>query len=183
MVNIIHPYVHEYDFPYHDILKQYKNEILNEYFIRKKINPRLTDLSLPINHSLVSFLTPSLNKIVNDNFIIEKSKMNFGFRAYVQNNTLSTSFYHMHKTTSSLSGVFYLDPPKEGGEISFLVEPDGPPNQKEIIIKPKKDKVYFFPYWLFHKPLPQNDEEYRICFNWMYGSSMRPIYKQSLSPW
>ena len=187
MVNILNPCVHEYDFPYHDTLKQYKNEILNQYFIEKKTHPNLTDLNLPINHPLISLLIPSLNKIVNDNFIVEKPLMNFGLRVYVQNQNLSTSFYHMHKTASSLSGVFYLDPPKEGGEITFLIEPDAnilsKSSQKELIIKPKKDKLYFFPYWLFHKPLPQKDEEYRICFNWLYGSPIRPIHKLSLTSW
>lgn len=184
MTNLLSPFVHEYDFPYHNILKQYKEEILNQYFfLIKNQKGNLTDFPLPFTHPLTTFLNPLLNKIVTDNFIIEKPIANHGFRIYIQNNQDFSSFYHSHKTTSSISGVFYLDPPKEGGEITFLISPDNPPNQRELIIKPKKDKVYFFPYWIFHKPLPQKDEEHRICFNWLYGSSIRPIHKSTLIPW
>ena len=125
-----------------------------------------------------------LNKIIKKNYWTDKPIANLGLRAYVQNNKENSSFYHNHKTPGSISGIFYLDPPQEGGEISFLINPDQDiPHLKEIIFKPKKNKLYLFPYWMYHKPLPQKDEDYRICFNWVHGSPTRPIHKFTKSQW
>ena len=187
MVNVIHKFIHEYDFPYHDYLKIYKEELISNYLRQKEFDKSITDLQLPMSHPLNIFLPSKLNKIVKKNYWTGKPLTNYGFRIYIQNNINNTSFYHNHINeyqTSSISGVFYTDPPKDGGEISFLVNPDNHPDSpKEIIIKPKQNKLYLFPYWIFHKPLPQKDEEYRICFNWVHGSPTRPIHKLETITW
>ena len=159
MVNTIHPFIHEYDFPYHSHLKEYKTEILNNFFSWKKEKPSITDFPLPLNHPLVTLLEPKLTTLIKDNYYVDKPLSNFGFRAYIQNNQNFTSFYHNHLSPSSISAVFYLDPPKEGGEIKFLLGFDEENKPQELYLKPKKDKVYIFPYWLYHSPLPQTDEE------------------------
>ena len=185
MFKEVHPYIHEYDFPVHEKLVPYKEEILGNYIQRKEKNPNLSDLHLPKSHPLTTLLEPKLNRLVKKNYWINKPSSNYGFRTYIQNNELYTSYYHNHhKLTSSITGVFYLDPPKEGGELSFLINPDpalGSP--KEILIKPIKNKLYLFPYWLYHKPLPQKDENYRVCFNWAYGSHKRPVSKITSVMW
>jgi len=184
MVNEIQTYIHEYDFPYHDYLKSYKEDLINHYFYLKKENKNITDFDLPLFHPITTFLIPKLNKIIKKNYWTDKPIANLGLRAYVQNNKENSSFYHNHKTPGSISGIFYLDPPQEGGEISFLINPDQDiPHLKEIIFKPKKNKLYLFPYWMYHKPLPQKDEDYRICFNWVHGSPTRPIHKFTKSQW
>ena len=183
MVNIIHDYIHEYDFPYHDILKLWKEDLLNFYLHEKKDNPSLTDLYIPPDYPLVNLIEPKLNQIVEDNYLIGKPLINPSLRIYVQNNVQHTSFYHHHLTPSTISGVFYIDPPKEGGEISFLLKFDNENKPKELILKPEKNKLYLFPYWLYHKPQPQKDKEYRICFNWMYGSPIRPFHKITGISW
>ena len=184
MVNIIHPFIHEYDFPYHNYLKEYKTEIINNYFSIKKKYPNVTDYPISLNHPLSILLEPKLNTLIKENYYINEPLSKFGFRTYIQNNQNFTSVYHNHLSPSSISATFYLDPPKDGGEIKFLVGFDEKENQsQEIFIKPKSDKVYVFPYWLFHSPTPQKDEEYRICFNWGYSSPQRPVHKMTLLPW
>jgi hypothetical protein len=179
MVNIINDYIHEYDFPYHDSLKPYKEELVNYYNSLKKENKNLADCPLSHTHPLHALLSPKLNKLIKKNYWVNPPLIDYGFTLYIQNHIQSTSFYHNHLSPSSISGVFYLDPPQEGGEIIFSINP----GSEEIIIKPKKNKLYLFPYWLNHTPLPQKDEKYRVCFNWIYGSSIRPVHKMTLSQW
>ena len=183
MVNIIHDYIHEYDFPYHDHLKKHKEEILHNYFTQKEQNKFLTDFNLPNEHSLTSLLIPKLNKLVKKHYWTKKPLLNTGLRVYVQNNKDSKSFYHNHPDSCTITGVFYLDPPLEGGEILFLLNPDRDHPHKEILVKPQKNKIYLFPSWLYHKPVPQKDINYRICFNWNYGSNIIPIHKLTSIQW
>ena len=74
----------------------------------------------------------------------------------------------------------YIDPPleNEGGEIQFYLEGN---NQPKIL--PQKNCVYFFPSWLMHRPLPQTSPQNRMCLNWSYTSSNRPLHKLTGDIW
>ena len=185
MVNKLNDYIHEYDFPYHDFLKNYKNELLAKYFSLISNKKSLTDFFIPIDHPLNIYIQPKLNELIQKNYWVDTPTANLSLRTYIQNNKNNQSFYHNHPFASSISGVFYVDPPQKGGELSFIVDPNKDPNSSEgkIIIKPQKNKLYLFPYWLYHKPCPQEDEDYRICFNFMYGSPSKPIHKMSAIQW
>ena len=138
-MNIIHDYIHEYDFPYHNYLKKYKESLVDIYLTYKNNNPLLTDLQLSNNEEIPTFLLPKIKKIIKKSYWIDKPIIDYGLRIYVQNDKSNTSFYHNHMLASSLSAVFYLDPPREGGELLFLTGFTNNNNNKpkEIIIKPK----------------------------------------------
>jgi hypothetical protein len=76
----------------------------------------------------------------------------------------------------TICGVMYLDLPRIGGEIEFIEYPDRGENNP-IKIKPQEDKIYLFPSWLYHRPLPHISPITRICINFGYVSNSRPILK------
>ena len=174
MVRDIVDFIHEYDFPYHDYLLTYKEDILTHYFHYKSQDSTLTDFVYK-NKDLSSFLFPKLNKIVEDNYWGDKHITNNPLRIYIQDNSTPhpLNFQHHAYGISSLVGVFYLDLPKNGGDLQFLnVE-----NESIFTLKLQKNKLYTFPSWLPHKPIPQEDNTPRVCFNWHYACNTRLIHK------
>jgi hypothetical protein len=180
---LINDWLHEYDFPYEDFLIKYRDSLISNYFIRRKKqeitnNESLTDIA--IEKEISDFLVPKIDKIVQDNYWVGDCLINLGLRVYIQDNFNYTSFYHKHVADpGSLVGVFYLDPPENGGELSFKLNIDGEP----WILKPKSNKLYLFPNWIDHTPLPQKDNKPRICFNYAYGGNIRPIHKITGKQW
>ena len=73
--------------------------------------------------------------------------------------------------SSTINAVFYLSLPKDGGGIQFIYQGE------HLTLQPQINKIYLFPYWLQHRPLPQEDADYRICFNLQYMCKMRPVHK------
>lgn len=190
MVEILHPYVHEYDFPFHDYLKSYKDSLIKEYYRRKQGDTKNNDFPL-FNHPINNLLVPKLNKIVEENYWVDKTQVNSSLNLYVQNKNTTDFFFHNHAgTMSSMVGVFYVDIPQDGGELTFLLNP--PPlnfksstdnRQKTFTLKPLKDKLYLFPYWIYHSPTPQTSDTHRLCFNWSHGSNIRPTHKATGIIW
>ena len=176
MFKRIHPYLHEYDFPYHDYIKEFKSEILEAYEVQKH---QATSYDIEIhNPVLEKFLIEKLLKITHKNYIVGERRIECGIRAYIQNNEYYMSKFHNHAAVpGNICCVFYIDIPKVGGELEFHF------GEYKVKIKPEKDKIYFFPIWAYHKPLPQEDEETRICFNWSYGGNIRPINLITSEPW
>lgn len=180
MLTQLHTYLHEYDFLYHDyISSNFKKEILDSYY--QNLSLKTGSLDFPFaNDKLNNFILPKLNKIVQNHYWVGDKLYESPLRIYIQNNKESISRYHNHSGgMCALSGVFYLDPPKEGGEILFLFELDEQPFK----LKPQKDKLYLFPMWVYHTPTKQQDPEPRICFNWNYASNIRPIDKAYGTQW
>ena len=93
---------------------------------------------------------------------------------YVQNNIHYKSEWHNHDRTSTINAVFYIDPPKDGGELCISYPPV---LGNVVMVKPEVNKIYIFPYWLYHKPMPQKDSHWRISVNLEYHCSPRPIIK------
>ena len=90
------------------------------------------------------------------------------------------SFLHNHAhAPGSMCGVFYLNIPRDGGEILF----ENKPMLEGLYIKPQIDNVYLFPIWLAHKAMPHTSGDFRICFNWTYGGNVRPMYKLTGDIW
>lgn len=177
MVNIITPLIHSTDLDYTSILGNLKNVIIDEYLQLKKEKNDLT--SMPLDSSKVELikLNLKLNRIIEENYFVGPKIGENVFNVYIQNNKNNTVQLHDHLNSMGvINAVFYLNIPKQGGEIMFR-HLENSKWGKETIIKPEVNKVYLFPYWLPHTPLPQQDEIPRVCINWCYGSTQRPIHK------
>jgi len=175
--NRLHKYVHEYDFPYHDFLSSFKGRVLEEYGNKGDMYGPISNIGCEIKE-INDFLIPKLNLLVESYYSLDKPWAPHGIMLYVQDNKDSNHTFHNHMGAPVLTGVFYLDPPQNGGELEIMDLPFD-----SIKIKPKKDKVYIFPSWAYHRPLPQEDTTPRISFNWGYISSKRPVHKLSGDIW
>ena len=157
----ISPYIHQYDFPILSIVKPHINSILNQFFelkdkmIEKGIN------NVPImDENLASILDNKFSKVIENNYDIGDSFISTVRPAiYVQNNKDFKSDLHNHIDTTSITAVTYINPPKgsDGGEIEF----PHPPTEN-YVIQPTEGRLYVFPGWLYHRPLKQNNEDWRI---------------------
>lgn len=178
MTTVLHDFVHEYDFPYHDYLLKFKPHLLDIYFNQRQNNKSVTDFRVA-NLEILNFINPKIDKIIETHYWVGEKLLDLGLRVYIQNNKENTSFLHAHAwNPGTLAAVFYVDPPEKGGELVFTDT-----TNFEFKLKPQRNKLYVFPMWLLHKPLPQEDEDYRICFNWAYGGNVRPTHKVILKPW
>lgn len=172
-MKILHPYLHEYDFPYHDFLLKFKKNIIAQYNENRFKIPNANDVQVYIQE-IDDVLEPKIQEIITKHYFTTPSNFAGGFRAYIQSNRKFTSRWHNHMASKSyIQGVLYIDPPKEGGGFQIL-------DQSANIgytLQPQPNKLYLFPCWLYHRPLPQKDEKIRICLNWMHDSLARPIFK------
>jgi hypothetical protein len=173
--NQILTFIHEYDFPIYDLIIPYKEDILKQF--ENKFNPNQGNSTLYINPELQNQIVPKFVTLIKENYKVSKPIKEIKLWTYIQNNYFFRSFLHNHIFTSTLNAVFYIDIPKIGGELKFAYE-----NQTHTIF-PQKNKLYVFPYWLSHKPLPQKDQEQRICFNLEYFCRKRPIHKKTQVIW
>lgn len=177
-MKFIDKYLIEFDFPYNDILQSNKKIILDYYYSQKNSNTKTFDLTIR-DQSFIDYFSPKIKEIVEDSFFIEdKTKENISFAVVVQDNKNNFPVYHNHvNNPNGLCGVFYTNIPKEGGEFE-IINPPLFPIEKPLRLKPQINKLYLFPYWLYHRPLPQKDTEPRICFNIGYFSSSKVIVKR-----
>ena len=185
MVNIINDYIHEYDLDYANFFGRYKEEIIEEYKINSNLqNPNNVDVNLK-NNNILHFILPKLYKIVQENYDVGPPLVEYGIRMYKQNSQDFKSNLHSHvHIMHSISAVFYLDIPKEGGEIYFSYMGNEKFNGFKLKVKPKINKVYLFPPWLPHTPLPHKDADVtRLSFNWGYGSNIKPIHRGTRCVW
>jgi len=183
----IHDYIQRFDLDYTSIISPYIGNIIDNFLIQNKTNPNQREVILPLDHPICEIMQPPLEEIVETHFWVGPKIGRYGFRAYIQNNQISTMALHTHiHIPGAISGVFYYNVPKEGGELLFkYLEGEKWKNEGgfEKKVKVKENKIYLFPMWLPHTPLPQNDSEYRICFNWAYPSNIRAVDKLTNKQW
>ena len=167
-------YIIEEDFECEEFLnRNYLNLIK---YSQGKMMEGFLDMGM-INTPLNVFFSPKINKVIHDLFIVDNTTSDILFNLYIQQNSLNKGNYHNHiHLKASICGVFYTKIPKEGGEFS-IIHPPTFTYEKPLIIKPQINKIYLFPSWLYHRPLPQKDETPRICININYLSLHRPIVK------
>lgn len=189
MVTQIHPYILESDFNIPSILKDNVPSLIEgyksnqeKYYSEERKGYDTPIFNNEISNPIISQITEIILKefITDYNFIMDTGALLGSLRLYIQDNKFYKSEYHNHiSSPGNICSVFYLNIPKEGGELSF----SSSKFKEEIIIKPRENKIYFFPKWLDHKPLPQEDPTPRLCFNWDYPGNTRPIVKYTKANW
>ena len=171
----IENFIHEYDFPIHDLIIPYKNDIIEQFEIEfGSYNGYNIEYKNP---QLENLIYSKFLNLIKNNYIVDNPINPLKLWVYIQNNIFCKSSLHHHIPTSTLNAVFYVNIPKIGGEIKFIY------NGQSLTITPKKDKIYIFPYWLPHKPLQQKDEGNRISFNIEYFCEHRPMHKKTKMVW
>jgi hypothetical protein len=179
----IQSFVHQYDFPIGDIVRPYMDGLMEEFEHRPKIfsSTVITKKAVNVkirNKELIDIFQNKLEEILVNNYEIgEFERVEDSMALYIQNDKEYNSVFHNH-IGFGIVAVFYLALPKDGGEIEFVNPP-----MDTVILKPELDKVYFFPYWLLHRPLKQKSPETRISVNWGVHCTSRPINKISKDMW
>ena len=182
LINQLDNLILECDFPISNIISKYLPIIQNEFEEFWDLpNKKGYDMGIK-DREVTSHIIYRISNIIESVFDVRKVQDHIpSVRVYIQTNTQYGSVLHNHShNIGNICSIFYVNIPKNGGEILFK-------NSKlqggEYILKPKKDKLYLFPIWLDHKPLPQLDELHRISFNWNYPGYTRPIVKRSGEIW
>tara|TARA_B110000285_G_C14830707_1_gene470746 strand:+ start:114 stop:683 length:570 start_codon:yes stop_codon:yes gene_type:complete len=178
-INFLDEYLIEIDFPIEDLLLQHA-PFLEKYFFDSRTNSRKgNNYLLPYNSFINIFLKEVEDKMkeifhIDLRYVIEGSNYNpLNPYVYVQqpNNNYVTNNFHNHISTAYISSTTYLNIPNEGGEIGFLV--GGNENPTIMKIKPRRNKMYFFPSWLYHTPYPHKGYQNRITINTDFESNIR----------
>ena len=178
----------ETDCPSRDLLYPYKDEMVEHYF-----NDTLDEggSSLYTNEVIEKDIIPRIHKTVANAFRMKVEKINSYI--YVQNNEKFSPIFHHHIhclpniLTASLTATLYLDPPQKGGEFQFLPSlfhhETYDEDLKGYTFKVEENKLYFFPSWWMHRPLPQEDETYRVCISFEILSFDRPLFTHENVVW
>lgn len=167
------PLVHQYDFPITDLFAPYINDVIEQFhryyddsrgynspYFNDKTNPDLQDM---------------FYNIIQTQYKVSDPMTPFQPYVYYQDSKFQENHFHSHKGTSTLNAVCYLVLPKEGGGIEFIDDE----KETHIMHRPQVDKLYVFPYWLTHRPLPHTSNDYRISFNLEYLCIERPRHFQT----
>jgi len=185
--NLSSIFLTECDLEFHDLLYPFKQEMIESYFVNIT-NEKRDGFSVPYTNKVIDdFIAPSINQICNNIFNLTQVQI-FQPYIYVQSNRYNGSIFHKHwKGLSNscdpcITVNCYIDPPAHGGQIEFLTNiVDNKFDSEKISVE--KNKLYFFPSWLYHRPLPQQDDEYRICVSIDIFSKQRPFFKPAEVYW
>lgn len=172
-------FVMEVDFPVHEFSKKFKYQMINVFSYDKiAMNGDTSGYNTHFDDpEYTPIIAQKFEEVVKDIFDVDEKSRPIKTWIYCQNNKRNKSVWHSHVNTCTVNGVFYIDPPKEGGGLQLFL------NGFVDTIQPKKDKLYLFPYWMDHRPLPQEDDDWRISVNVEYFCRQRPIVKQTGIIW
>lgn len=123
------------------------------------------------NDEYTTIISNAFLEIVNKTFEVSPSLNPIKTWIYAQTNNHWSSVWHNHVSTSTVNAVYYIDPPKRGGGLNLRYQ------GMEHIVHPKPNTLYLFPCWMEHRPLPQEDDKWRISVNIEYMCNMRPTIK------
>ena len=185
MIKQIHSFIIESDFPTEELMGEHKDWIIETYKTKiYKANQQgnynvfspNNNITIPLIQEFEKyvyshfFTIPTYNNLFLHSTHDEKEKIFYSrskLFIYIQKGGYKEPIFHNHIHSSYLSSVTYLNIPKEGGEIGFMF------GKEEFKIKPKRNKIYFFPSWLYHAPYPHKDNIDRICLNIDFESNTR----------
>lgn len=181
----ISKYIHGYFVTgLHDLLTAHKEEIDAQFHEEKgKIG-----YNVPLRRDKLWLNLRDIHESVFSNFYLFQEKfcpMDSDFSVYKQTNEKWSrpdhlpphKVWHNHIEDSTITSVCYLDPPKDGGELSLFMC-----GAKEKI-KPVKDIIYTFPSWILHKPEAQKDKTPRYSINWGKYSFHKVVHKVTGDLW
>ena len=172
-------------FDFEELNNQHKNNMI-EKFKRDKLMPRSREENLSVSTGYntlydhteyTSIISKAFIDVIESTFVVSPLTRPVKTWIYVQNNKHWSSVWHSHVTTSTINAVYYINPPKKGGGLNLRH------NLIENIIHPKPNTLYIFPCWLEHRPLPQEDDEWRISVNIEYMCDRRPVIKETGTIW
>ena len=148
-----------------DELNQIHKSKMIEKFIKEKIETK--DFSKGYNieyydEAYTSIISKKFLEIIHDEFNVSNKLNPIQTWIYVQNNRHTNNVWHNHVNTSSVNAVYYIDPPAEGGGLQLTL------GGRDHTIKPEINKLYLFPYWMEHRPLPQESKDWRVSVNIEY---------------
>tara|TARA_Y100000114_G_scaffold100901_1_gene94023 strand:- start:2318 stop:2857 length:540 start_codon:yes stop_codon:yes gene_type:complete len=168
------------DFMFDDLNQKHKSKMIEKFKKDVIDNPdekKIYSNTLYEDPTYTSIISNSFLKIIEKEFTVSDITNPIRTCIYVQNNNISSNVWHNHVNTSTINAVFYIDPPQHGGELQLLL------SNICYSIKPQKNKIYIFPYWMDHRPTPQIDTEWRISVNIEYMCNARPILKKHNLLW
>ena len=166
------------DFEFDELNQAHKSKMI-EKFKHDKIDNDFEKgyNTLYDDPAYTSIISRGFLELIDREFTVSDSVNPIRTWIYVQNNIRSNNVWHNHVNTSTINAVFYIDPPQEGGELQLLL------NNTIHSVKPEKNKIYIFPYWMDHRPSSQVDPEWRISVNIEYMCLKRPILKKHNILW
>jgi len=166
------------DFPVSDKLRPYREQLIKDFYDSHKNNEGVGYSREVKVKEVYEIVKPLWLDLLSYHFHpLPNPRGKFQIWAYIQNNTNNFSVWHNHPE-SEINTVFYLDAPKEGGELELLhVNPDGAIFEK-MKVPVEDDKLYMMPFWTYHRPLAQKDNKERICFNIQYRTEGKKRLKQ-----
>lgn len=169
---------HTYYIPgLHDFLLPYKQLAIEAFFYNKEERWKTGMYNAETPKGEVKRVLGGLNeKILNEYYEVE-GPFNFGgLGISYQDNEIYNSSFHSH-WRASLVSTTYIDPPEK--ESFEIWNPPAAPRKIKVL----KDTIHMMPNWLLHRPLPQEVELPRICFNWTFVTHNRPINKLTGDRW
>ena len=170
MDKIINKYLLEVDFPYNDNILPYKKDMIDQFKKNVKKNYRLGGSNvLYKNEGVRKNLETIFLDIIKKCFIVSPNLNRIEPFIYISTKEEYRSVWHNHVDSATISATFYLETNDKGGGLEFAFN-----NPQDPIIYPKKNKLYLFPSWMYHRPLPPEDDKIRICVNMEYFSFQRP---------
>ena len=114
----IHPYIHEYEFPYHDYLLN-NLDFFTNHFLKGIDEARKNSKNNVFfyNNSIWRFLNKKLVEIVQKNYYVDDYFIDSKMGIYMQDDKNGVYTPHNHVGNYSIIGVMYINPPKkeEGG--------------------------------------------------------------------
>ena len=182
------PYLFEHPFDISDLMADHEQPIIDK-FIYDKIDGNKVATGYNTGYENAEFdyeIGKRFITAIDENFEIDRDSViddgvfvgpvnpGSGFTAvrawiYCQNNEHFASALHMHINTSTINAVTYWNVPKDGGALELLIK------DEKVHLVPEQNKIYFFPYWVMHRPLPQNDSSWRICINLEFFDHKRAL--------
>lgn len=167
-------------FEVHEESLKFKDDMITMYFDKIDMWEGKGNNIEYDNPEYTSFIRNKFYHLIGDLFITTEPVKDVVPWVYYQTNEYNThhhDMWHDHLQRASINAVYYIDPPKVGGnlQLSYLKE------DHEIEIE--KDRIYLFPGWMPHRPLPQRDAEPRLSINLEFLTDYRPIFKHTETRW
>ena len=179
------PHLAVVEFDCYDSLIPYKQEIIEHYF--DSVDD-IEGFSVFYNNPVLeNNIGPRILQAVKNNFTVDLHDEDVPFHVYVQTNKRFTNVFHTHMLGQrdfidpSIVGCLYLDPPKNGGALEFCIIPNI--ENGTIAIPVETNRLYLFPSWLYHRPMPQEDEDERISICFSIRTYNRPVYRAENIVW